>query len=262
MGGRLTGRSAGCRPGAMNVTPCGVGIGVGSGRRNGAPLSSISQRSSMALSSCTVLWQCSMNIPPQSRNCMRDGDAAARAQAIDVLAALLPRRHVARVCRCGRGSGPPRSGCGSGDPSRRRRFSGSRSRACRTSAPPRPGRSRRASMSPPSVLMPHGPTNAVIGSLLVCLAPSPELEDPRRAPPGSSTDPGSGSGRRAPGSRRAAAGLRTMRNSRNRPTQGSGDLPDSASASVRSFAGLLPSWCSARFTIQTLSARCCSGRSR
>src|SRR5512140_636032 len=52
------------------VTPCGVGIGVGSGRTNGAPESSSSQRRSMALSSCTVLWQCSMNIPPQSRNCM------------------------------------------------------------------------------------------------------------------------------------------------------------------------------------------------
>jgi len=56
--------------GAWNVTPCGFGIGVGSGLRNGAPPSSISQRSSMALSSWTVLWQCSMNIPPQSRNCI------------------------------------------------------------------------------------------------------------------------------------------------------------------------------------------------
>src|ERR1051325_4874729 len=55
--------------GARNCTPCGNGIGVGSGRTNGAPLSSISQRSSIALSSCTVLWQCSMNMPPQSRNC-------------------------------------------------------------------------------------------------------------------------------------------------------------------------------------------------
>src|ERR1051326_2858108 len=55
--------------GATNVTPVGAGIGVGSGRRNGAPPLSISHRTSMALSSCTVLWQCSMNIPPQSRNC-------------------------------------------------------------------------------------------------------------------------------------------------------------------------------------------------
>src|SRR5207249_9438900 len=45
--------------GGSNVTPCGVGIGVGSGLRNGAPPLSISHRSSMALSSCKVLWQCS-----------------------------------------------------------------------------------------------------------------------------------------------------------------------------------------------------------
>src|SRR5260221_432280 len=56
--------------GAWNRTPCGVGIGVGRGLRNGDPPLSISQRSSMALSSCKVLWQCSMNIPPKSRNCM------------------------------------------------------------------------------------------------------------------------------------------------------------------------------------------------
>src|SRR2546427_5178107 len=56
--------------GGTKVTPCGVEMGVGSGRRKGAPPLSISHRISMALSSWTVLWQCSMNIPPQSRNCM------------------------------------------------------------------------------------------------------------------------------------------------------------------------------------------------
>src|ERR1043166_2786365 len=47
-------------------------------------------------------------------------------------------------------------------------------------------------------------------------------------------------------------GLRTIRNSRNFPTQGSADLPPSASESVRSLEGLVPLWCSQRFTIQTL----------
>ena len=51
------------------MTPLGVGSGVGSGFRNASPLPSSSQRSSIELSSCVVLWQCSMNMPPQSRNC-------------------------------------------------------------------------------------------------------------------------------------------------------------------------------------------------
>src|SRR5579864_4120900 len=55
--------------GFWKVTPVGFEMGVGSGLRNGLPLSR-SHRNSMALSSCMVLWQCSMNIPPQSRNCI------------------------------------------------------------------------------------------------------------------------------------------------------------------------------------------------
>src|SRR6185437_5848596 len=54
--------------GDSKVTPVGETIGVGSGRMNGVPGSSISHRRSIALSSCIVLWQCSMNIPLQSRN--------------------------------------------------------------------------------------------------------------------------------------------------------------------------------------------------
>src|SRR5713101_614620 len=53
--------------GAWNVTPVGLEIGVGNGLRNGVEPVSRSHRNSMALSSCMVLWQCSMNIPPQSR---------------------------------------------------------------------------------------------------------------------------------------------------------------------------------------------------
>src|SRR5579864_274893 len=56
--------------GAWKVTPVGLEIGVGSGLRNGVEPVSRSHRSNMALSSCMVLWQCSMNIPPQSRNCI------------------------------------------------------------------------------------------------------------------------------------------------------------------------------------------------
>src|SRR5579859_4701691 len=48
--------------GVSKVTPVGFEIGVGSGLRNGFPLSR-SHRNSMALSSCMVLWQCSMNMP-------------------------------------------------------------------------------------------------------------------------------------------------------------------------------------------------------
>src|ERR1041384_5729630 len=48
------------------------------------------------------------------------------------------------------------------------------------------------------------------------------------------------------------AGSRTIRNSRNFPTHGSADLPPSASERVRSLEGLVPLWCSQRFTIQTL----------
>src|SRR6476646_6673327 len=48
-------------------------------------------------------------------------------------------------------------------------------------------------------------------------------------------------------------GFRTTRNSRNLPTQGSLDLPASASAMDRSAEGFLPSWCSHRFTNQHLS---------
>src|SRR5215472_3133026 len=56
--------------GGWNVTPVGFEIGVGSGLRNGPP-APMSHRNNMALSSCMVLWQCSMNMPPQSRNCIR-----------------------------------------------------------------------------------------------------------------------------------------------------------------------------------------------
>src|SRR5438309_2963718 len=55
--------------GVSKVTPVGFEMGVGSGLRNGVPLSR-SHRNSIALSSCMVLWQCSMNMPPQSRNCI------------------------------------------------------------------------------------------------------------------------------------------------------------------------------------------------
>src|ERR1700719_1308291 len=55
--------------GVSKVTPVGFEMGVGSGLRKGFPLSR-SHRNSMALSSCMVLWQCSMNMPPQSRNCI------------------------------------------------------------------------------------------------------------------------------------------------------------------------------------------------
>ena len=48
------------------------------------------------------------------------------------------------------------------------------------------------------------------------------------------------------------AGVRTMRNSRNFPTTGSGLLPASAWESERSASGLLPFACWARLTIETL----------
>ena len=44
------------------------------------------------------------------------------------------------------------------------------------------------------------------------------------------------------------AGLAQIRNSMNLPTHGSCDVPDSASATDKSFAGILPSWCSQQFT--------------
>jgi len=69
-----------------------------------SPESLISQRTNMALSSWTVLWQCSMYMPPQSRNCMVKVTLPPRTQTIHVLAALLPRRHVAGFARCGPGS--------------------------------------------------------------------------------------------------------------------------------------------------------------
>ena len=100
---------------------------------------------------------------------------------------------------------------------------------------------------------PRADRTTVTGSLVVWLAPRAELERARRAPPGCSTGRGSGSCAAGTWLTSGVAGLRTMRNSRNLPTQGSDELPESASASVRSSAGLLPSWCSARFTIQTLS---------
>ena len=157
-----------------NLTPCGVGIGVGSGRRNGSPPSLISQRISIALSSCVVLWQCSMNMPPQSRNCIVIVTAAARAQPVDVLAAPSPTPARWRRCRCAPGSAPPRSGCGSGDPSRRRRSSGSRPRACRISAPPRCGRSRRPACRPPfGARCPTRRRPTYAGSKVVWSAPRP-----------------------------------------------------------------------------------------
>src|ERR1051325_364441 len=55
--------------GFWKVTPVGFEIGVGKGLKNGVEPVSKSHRNSMALSSCMVLWQCSMNMPPQSRNC-------------------------------------------------------------------------------------------------------------------------------------------------------------------------------------------------
>jgi len=56
----ITSRRPAPLSGLMNVTPHGVGIGVGSGFSSAVPSGLMSQRSSIALSSCTVLWQCSM----------------------------------------------------------------------------------------------------------------------------------------------------------------------------------------------------------
>src|ERR671929_170607 len=104
-------------------------------------------------------------------------------------------------------------------------------------------------MSPPSVLMPHGPMKLVTGSLVVCLPPSPNSNVRSRA---TGRLDRSGLGIRTGGTwlRSGVAGSRTMRNSRKRPTHGSGDWPLSAWLSVRSAATFLPSWCSARFTNQ------------
>ena len=54
-------------------------IGVGSGLRKTRLALLISHHSSMALSSCVRLWQSFMNMPPQSRNCMKSVTVEMRA---------------------------------------------------------------------------------------------------------------------------------------------------------------------------------------
>ena len=105
---------------------------------------------------------------------------------------------------------------------------------------------------PSSVAMPQGPKNVVTGSLVVW--PAPRLNSNTRCR-ATGMFVRTGFGMRVASTRlwSPVAGSRTIRNSRNLPTHGSSDVPDSASASVRSLATRLPSWCSARFTIQTLS---------
>ena len=155
---------------------------------------------------------------------------------------LRPCSHAGTLlrCRCGPGSGLLQSGCGSGGPSRRRR-----SCSVQTSRVPNLGAAETRPKSalqhvPPSVLMPQGPSDTSAGSLPVRLAcAAAELERPFARPPECWTDPGSGSSRRAPGSGQAVAGSRTMRNSRNFPTQGSADLPDKRLGQRRSAARLL-----------------------
>jgi len=65
--------------GVWKVTPVGGAIGVGSGLRKTRLALLISHHSSMALSSCVRLWQSFMNMPPQSRNCMKSVTVEMRA---------------------------------------------------------------------------------------------------------------------------------------------------------------------------------------
>src|SRR5512142_1325528 len=102
-------------------------------------------------------------------------------------------------------------------------------------------------MSPPSVLTPHGPLKAVMGLELGFLAPSPNSKV-RYREIGIADRSGFGISVLGTWLLSTDAGLRTTRNSRNLPTQGSADLPERASPRLRSACGPLPSWCSQRFT--------------
>src|SRR5256886_10710022 len=99
--------------------------------------------------------------------------------------------------------------------------------------------------------MPHGPRNEVTGSFVVWLAPSPNLNVRVRA---TGIADRSGFGIMTAGTWLTSgwAGSRTMRNSRNFPTQGSLELPLSAADSDRVDDGGLPSSCASRFTIDTV----------
>jgi hypothetical protein len=90
-----------------------------------------------------------------------------------------------------------------------------------------------ASMSPPSVLMPHGPKNDDTGSKVFCSGAACRTRS-ALARDRDLRQVGFGIITAGTWLTSGVAGLRTMRNSRNRPTQGSAELPESASASVRS----------------------------
>src|SRR4051812_46867042 len=99
----------------------------------------------------------------------------------------------------------------------------------------------------PFVEMPHGPVNEVSGLVDVWFAPRLN-SNVRSAATGS--DERSGFGMSCAGTTLVSGYAHTVptRNSRNRPTHGSGDAPEIACDTVRSFAGSLPSWCSQQFT--------------
>src|SRR3954465_10119145 len=102
-----------------------------------------------------------------------------------------------------------------------------------------------------SVLTPHGPKKALTGPLVFWLPPAPNSNTRSRT---TGIFERSGFGIIVLGTllRSGVAGLRTTRNSRNRPTHGSSDVPESASARDRSFAGFFPSECSHRLTMWTV----------
>src|SRR5689334_15039725 len=83
------------------------------------------------------------------------------------------------------------------------------------------------SLSPPFVPMPHGPRNEVTGSLVVWSALSPKT-NVRVLATGMADRSGFGTSTAGTWLMSGWAGSRTMRNSRNFPTHGSLELPESA----------------------------------
>ena len=223
----------------------------------------------IALSSCTVLWQCSMNMPPQSRNCMVRVTLPPGRRRYTSLRPFSPCRNVSSAAIAGRGSGLLQSGCGSGGPNRRHHSVGSRLSRVPTPAPRKPGQSRALSVGPLFGL--YAPWAGLTASSRWRMRPDRQLTTAAGAAAkrericSAATGMLERSGFGIITCRHllltsGVAGLRTMRNSsklcqrKDRST-----CRQARQRYERSLAWLLPSLCSATFTIQTLIANVVAG---
>src|SRR2546426_1731397 len=180
-----------------------------------------------------------------------DLDTSVRAEAIDVLAPLLPRRHAA-------GTSVSLEDLPLLEVDVDRMIPVA---AVVHQVPDLAGAEPRRRRDPSEVRVEHfsavgpdaqGPRNDVTGSLVVWVAPSPNRNVRVRA---TGMADRSGFGIRVAGTWLGSVppvGPRTIRNSRNLPTHGSLELPDSAADSERVCDGIVPSSCASRFTIDTV----------